>query len=76
MFLVDEIFFVDDSVLERLNSVLEFEKILVFVEKGGGGYFVGEDVDVLIVYKDFKIIVIMNFGGDFGKKEVWFVWLL
>lgn len=37
MLLVDEIFFVDDSVLERLNSVLEFEKILVFVEKGGGG---------------------------------------
>lgn len=70
MFLVDEISLADDSVLERLNSVLEPERTLVLAEKGGGGHSVGEDVDVLIAHKDFKIIATMNPGGDFGKKEV------
>ena len=70
MFLVDEISLADDSVLERLNSVLEPERTLVLAEKGGGGHSVGEDVDVLIAHKDFKIIGTMNPGGDFGKKEV------
>ena len=70
MFLVDEISLADDSVLERLNSVLEPERTLVLAEKGSGGHSVGEDVDVLVAHKDFKIIGTMNPGGDFGKKEV------
>ena len=70
MFLVDEISLADDSVLERLNSVLEPERTLLLAEKGGGGHSVEEDVDVLVAHKDFKIIGTMNPGGDFGKKEV------
>ncbi|CAF4426958.1 unnamed protein product, partial [Adineta steineri] len=34
LFLIDEISLADDSVLERLNSVLEPEKELVLAEKG------------------------------------------
>ena len=71
MFLVDEISLADDSVLERLNSVLEPERTLVLAEKGGGGGDpAGEDVDMLVAHRDFKIIGTMNPGGDFGKKEV------
>ena len=74
MFLVDEISLADDSVLERLNSVLEPERTLVLAEKGGGGHSAKDDIDVLVAHKDFKIIGTMNPGGDFGKKEVWPVW--
>lgn len=70
MFLVDEISLADDSVLERLNSVLEPERTLLLAENGGGGHSAGEDIDVLVAHKDFKIIGTMNPGGDFGKKEV------
>lgn len=68
--LVDEISLADDSVLERLNSVLEPERTLVLAEKGGGGLSSSEDVDMLVAQRDFKIIGTMNPGGDFGKKEV------
>lgn len=71
MLLVDEISLADDSVLERLNSVLEPERTLLLAEKGGSGLTSGEDVDVLVAHEDFKIIATMNPGGDFGKKEVW-----
>ena len=36
MFLADEISLADDSVLERLNSVLEPERKLFLAEKGSG----------------------------------------
>ena len=71
MLLVDEISLADDSVLERLNSVLEPQRTLLLAEKGGSGLTSGEDVDVLVAHEDFKIIATMNPGGDFGKKEVW-----
>ena len=35
VFLIDEISLAEDSVLERLNSVLEMEKTLLLPEKGG-----------------------------------------
>ncbi|PFX16223.1 Midasin [Stylophora pistillata] len=71
MFLVDEISLADDSVLERLNRVLEPERTLVLAEKGSdGGDLVEEDVAMLVAHKDFKIIGTMNPGGDFGKKEL------
>ena len=75
MLLVDEISLADDSVLERLNSVLEPERTLLLAEKGGSGLTSGEDVDVLVAHEDFKIIATMNPGGDFGKKEVWSNWV-
>ncbi|XP_032235337.2 midasin-like isoform X2 [Nematostella vectensis] len=71
MFLVDEISLADDSVLERLNSVLEPERTLVLAEKGSEGEGVGNrDVDVVVAHEKFRVVSTMNPGGDFGKKEL------
>ncbi|KAK9498536.1 hypothetical protein O3M35_003147 [Rhynocoris fuscipes] len=64
IFLADEISLADDSVLERLNSLLEPERILLISEKGSG-----DDLEI-IAEKDFRFISTMNPGGDFGKKEL------
>ncbi|KAI9030531.1 P-loop containing nucleoside triphosphate hydrolase protein [Hyaloraphidium curvatum] len=63
-FLVDEISLAEDSVLERLNSVLEPGRSLVLAEKGGSG------AASLVAHEDFRILATMNPGGDFGKKEL------
>ena len=61
--LLDEISLADDSVLERLNSVLEKERTLVLAEKAG--------TDVIVSATDgFQVIATMNPGGDYGKKEL------
>ncbi|XP_043076462.1 midasin [Puntigrus tetrazona] len=67
VFLMDEISLADDSVLERLNSVLETEKSLVLAEKGGGD---DDDVELILAGKKFRLVATMNPGGDFGKKEL------
>ena len=69
MFLVDEISLADDSVLERLNSVLEPERTLVLAEKGGGDGARNE-VEQIFANETFRIVATMNPGGDYGKKEV------
>ncbi|CCK71283.1 AAA family ATPase midasin KNAG_0G02250 [Huiozyma naganishii CBS 8797] len=62
-FLLDEISLADDSVLERLNSVLEPERSLLLAEKGSS--------DSSVVAKDgFQFFATMNPGGDYGKKEL------
>ncbi|SCV00168.1 LAME_0G07998g1_1 [Lachancea meyersii CBS 8951] len=62
-FLLDEISLADDSVLERLNSVLEPERNLLLAEKGGS--------DSLVQAADgFQFFATMNPGGDYGKKEL------
>ncbi|SCU87127.1 LAFA_0E04896g1_1 [Lachancea sp. 'fantastica'] len=62
-FLLDEISLADDSVLERLNSVLEPERNLLLAEKGGS--------DCLVQAADgFQFFATMNPGGDYGKKEL------
>ena len=62
-FLFDEISLADDSVLERLNSVLEPERSLLLAEKG--------TVDSFITAADgFQFFATMNPGGDYGKKEL------
>ncbi|KAK5990072.1 Midasin [Cladobotryum mycophilum] len=62
-FLLDEISLADDSVLERLNSVLEPQRTLLLAEKGVDNSFVkGSD--------GFQFFATMNPGGDFGKKEL------
>ncbi|CAF3764108.1 unnamed protein product [Adineta steineri] len=68
LFLIDEISLADDSVLERLNSVLEPEKELVLAEKG----YNNEDqhIDIIKAHEKFRLIATMNPGGDFGKKEL------
>ncbi|KJE89993.1 midasin [Capsaspora owczarzaki ATCC 30864] len=84
MFLLDEISLADDSVLERLNSVLEPGRLLVLAEKVGGnnssdrttggneqGTAASDlDVEELVAHDGFRIAATMNPGGDFGKKEL------
>ncbi|KKZ66310.1 hypothetical protein EMCG_07974 [[Emmonsia] crescens] len=62
-FLLDEISLADDSVLERLNSVLESHRSLLLAEKG--------PIDSLVIAKDgFQFLATMNPGGDYGKREL------
>jgi midasin len=62
-FLLDEISLADDSVLERLNSVLEPHRTLLLAEKGVDNSFVS-------AADGFQFFATMNPGGDFGKKEL------
>ncbi|KAK0622968.1 hypothetical protein B0T14DRAFT_476182 [Immersiella caudata] len=62
-FLLDEISLADDSVLERLNSVLEPHRSLLLAEKGVEDSFVKAT-------DGFQFFATMNPGGDFGKKEL------
>lgn len=62
-FLLDEISLADDSVLERLNSVLEPQRTLLLAEKGIDNSFV-------VASDGFQFFATMNPGGDFGKKEL------
>ncbi|KAI0013925.1 midasin [Xylariaceae sp. FL0662B] len=62
-FLLDEISLADDSVLERLNSVLEPQRSLLLAEKGIDNSFVKAS-------DDFQFLATMNPGGDFGKREL------
>ena len=62
--LIDEISLAQDSVLERLNSVLEKEKTIIISEKGDGS------VQEIKAHPNFKVIATMNPSGDFGKKEL------
>lgn len=62
-FLLDEISLADDSVLERLNSVLEPERSLLLAE-------MGTDHASVTASGDFQFLATMNPGGDYGKKEL------
>ncbi|CAA7023541.1 unnamed protein product [Microthlaspi erraticum] len=64
IFLVDEISLADDSVLERLNSVLEPGRKLSLAEKGGPA------LEEVVAHEKFFVIATMNPGGDYGKKEL------
>jgi midasin len=62
-FLLDEISLADDSVLERLNSVLESHRTILLAEKG--------IEDSFVQAKDgFQFFATMNPGGDYGKREL------
>ncbi|KAL2395412.1 Midasin [Exophiala dermatitidis] len=62
-FLLDEISLADDSVLERLNSVLEPSRTILLAEKGS--------VDNLVTAQPtFQFLATMNPGGDYGKREL------
>lgn len=67
MFLADEISLADDSVLERLNSLLEPERQLVLAERGMEE---SSDIVVITAKDNFHFVGTMNPGGDFGKKEL------
>ena len=61
MLLIDEISLAEDSVVERLNSVLEPGRTITIAEKGG---------EVVHAHPNFRVFATMNPGGDFGKKEL------
>lgn len=62
MLLVDEISLADDSVLERLNSVLEPSRTLTLAEAIHG--------EEIVAAAPFVLLATMNPGGDYGKKEL------
>ncbi|KZT09211.1 midasin [Laetiporus sulphureus 93-53] len=66
IFLLDEISLADDSVLERLNSVLEPERTIVLAERGGDNL----ELPSIRAVEGFKLVATMNPGGDYGKKEL------
>uniref|UniRef100_T1K3A0 Midasin n=1 Tax=Tetranychus urticae TaxID=32264 RepID=T1K3A0_TETUR len=71
VFLIDEISLADDSVLERLNSVIEPERLLLLTEKGFIGKGESNHSDLIIkAHPDFHLVATMNPGGDYGKKEL------
>jgi len=62
-YLLDEISLADDSVLERMNSVLDPQRSILLAEKG--------TADSLVTAQPgFQFFATMNPGGDFGKKEL------
>ncbi|ETN67266.1 midasin [Anopheles darlingi] len=72
-FLADEISLAEDSVLERLNCVLEPERTLLLAEKGGiaeSNQAQPADGFVITAREGFQFLATMNPGGDFGKKEL------
>ncbi|XP_066248350.1 midasin [Euwallacea similis] len=69
VFLADEISLADDSVLERLNSLLEPERTLLLAEKGID-LNNSNNSEILVADQNFVFIGTMNPGGDFGKKEL------
>jgi midasin len=62
-FLLDEISLADDSVLERLNSVLEPARGILLAEKG-------PDEAQVTAADGFQFFATMNPGGDYGKREL------
>ena len=62
-YLLDEISLADDSVLERLNSVLEPGRTLLLAEKGSNDVQVSASLE-------FQFLATMNPGGDYGKREL------
>ncbi|PWN30597.1 P-loop containing nucleoside triphosphate hydrolase protein, partial [Jaminaea rosea] len=70
--LLDEISLAEDSVLERLNSVLEPGRTLVLAEKSSVSTKSSEGLDAaqITAADGFEVVATMNPGGDYGKKEL------
>ncbi|SYW78136.1 related to MDN1 - Huge dynein-related AAA-type ATPase (midasin) [Ustilago bromivora] len=72
--LLDEISLADDSVLERLNSVLEPARTLVLAERATSSSHLSSDADIsasqITGADGFQVLATMNPGGDYGKKEL------
>lgn len=61
--LIDEISLAADSVLERLNPILESTRTVLLTDAGAGS-------DSVTATAGFQVVATMNPGGDHGKKEV------
>lgn len=85
-FMADEISLAEDSVLERLNCILEPERKVLLAEKGGVKIVNNprnadqstnnlnenklSEEFVVVAKEGFQFLATMNPGGDFGKKEL------
>lgn len=74
-FMADEISLAEDSVLERLNCILEPERTVLLAEKCGivSEHQITEGIAKEFVVQakpGFQFLATMNPGGDFGKKEL------
>ncbi|KAH8345472.1 hypothetical protein KR084_002113 [Drosophila pseudotakahashii] len=69
-FMADEISLAEDSVLERLNCILETERTVLLAEKGGVSELDANPDFVVQAKSGFQFLATMNPGGDFGKKEL------
>ncbi|EDW90873.2 LOW QUALITY PROTEIN: uncharacterized protein Dyak_GE13493 [Drosophila yakuba] len=69
-FMADEISLAEDSVLERLNCILEPERTVLLAEKGGISELDVSPDFVVQAKSGFQFLATMNPGGDFGKKEL------
>lgn len=63
LLLLDEISLAQDSVLERLNPLLESDRKLLLNDSGAS-------TELIVAQKGFQVASTMNPGGDHGKKEV------
>ncbi|KAI6207833.1 Midasin [Aphelenchoides besseyi] len=61
--LLDEISLAQDSVLERLNPLLESDRTLLLTDCGA-------QTEMIRALSGFQCIATMNPGGDHGKKEL------
>ncbi|TKR93603.1 hypothetical protein L596_008024 [Steinernema carpocapsae] len=61
--LIDEISLAADSVLERLNPLLESFRSLYLTDAG-------TSAEAVESAKGFQVVATMNPGGDYGKKEL------
>jgi len=66
--LIDEISLTLDSVLERMNSVFETDRILVLSEKQT--HNLGGNVESIVPLESFSVIASMSPAGDHGKREL------
>jgi len=64
LLLIDEISLANDSVLERLNSVFEADRVLMVTEKSS------QEAIKIVAHEKFNMVATMNPSGDFGKKEL------
>ena len=62
-FLIDEISLAEDSVLERINSVLEPDRSIFLAEMGSNNAHIR-------AADGFQLMATMNPGGDYGKREL------
>ncbi|XP_068146092.1 LOW QUALITY PROTEIN: midasin [Drosophila tropicalis] len=69
-FMADEISLAEDSVLERLNCILEPERSVLLAEKGGVSELDLNPDFLVKANSGFQFLATMNPGGDFGKKEL------
>ncbi|TRY63986.1 hypothetical protein TCAL_02073 [Tigriopus californicus] len=65
--LVDEISLADDSVIERLNPVLERDRAINLSERLSDD---SKSDTLIVAHEKFRLFATMNPGGDYGKKEL------